>query len=635
MPTLNKHPSLPPPGTSPPPDDGVLESMDFARIRFAGDSGDGMQITGMQFAASTALSGNDLATFPDFPAEIRAPAGATFGVSSYSINFGSTEILTAGDMPDVLIAMNPAALKVHAPEVRRGGIIVVDEDTFISSNLEKAGFIENPLDDGSLDAYNLMRLSISKFTLDAVSELKLSHKDSLRCKNMWALGLILWMFDRKREPVVEWLRTKFANNPQIANANIAALSAGDAFGETAEMGSSLRRYTIAKTEPTPGKYRTITGAEAATWGLYAASCLADMRLMLGSYPITPASPLLHSLSKFKEQGVITFQAEDEIAAICSVIGASFAGALGVTVSSGPGMALKTEALGLCTSVELPLVIVNVQRGGPSTGLPTKTEQADLNQAVFGRNGDTPIPVIAASSPSDCFDCAIEAVRIAIRYMTPIILLLDGYIANAAEPWLIPDFDSYEPIPVKFREKAEGFHPFLRDPETMARNWAIPGTKGLEHCIGGLEKDFDSGNISYDGANHQSMTDARVGKIAKIADWLPPQTVSCGDTEGELAIVGWGSSYGPIQLAVRRARLSGLSVAHIHLRHIWPLPKNLGELLGNYDKVIVAEMNKGQLINILRAQYLIDMQGLNKVTGQPFRVAEITSTILDAFNANQV
>jgi 2-oxoglutarate ferredoxin oxidoreductase subunit alpha len=607
--------------SAPPPPERVS-----AVIRFAGDSGDGMQLTGTQFAQSTALMGNDLATFPDFPAEIRAPAGTTFGVSAFQIHFGAVDVLTAGDAPDILVAMNPAALKVNLPNLKDGGMVVVDTGAFSAKNLKKAGYDTNPLEDDTLSKYQTLELDISKMTLEAVKHLELTNKEALRCKNMWTLGLTLWMFGRKRGPIIDWLKSKFAKRPELAEANITALNAGHAFGETAELSGSLAHQEIAPVKVEPGLYRTITGAESISLGLVVGARLADLTLMLGSYPITPASTVLHHLAQWKQYGVITFQAEDEIAAICSAIGASYAGALGVTTSSGPGIALKGEAMGLAISTELPLVIVNVQRGGPSTGLPTKTEQSDLYQAVFGRNGDAPMPVIAASTPVDCFNAAIEAVRLAVKYMTPVLLLSDGYLANAAEPWRVPDTAAMAPFPVEFAHDPEGFHPFKRNPETLARNWAIPGTPGLEHRIGGIEKDYDSGNISYDPANHQRMTEVRRDKILGIARDIPEQDIALGNDSGEMLVIGWGSTYGAIHQAVRRARAQGLDVSQAHLRYIWPLPRNLGDLLGRFKQVLVPEMNTGQLRTLLRAEYLVDAQGLNKVAGQPFKISEILDAI---------
>ncbi len=601
-------------------------------VRFAGDSGDGMQLTGGQFTLSTALAGNDLATFPDFPAEIRAPQGTTFGVSAFQINFGSAAIETAGDAPDVLIAMNPAALKTNVADLKAGGLIIADEGEFGARNLAKAGYETNPLDDDQLAKWQVIRLNISQLTLDAVKPFGLGNKEALRCKNMWTLGLALWMFDRDREPIVQWLKTKFAKAAELAEANIAALNAGHAYGETAEMGGQVTQHHIGAAPVEPGLYRTVTGAEAISLGLVAGAKLAGLPMFFGGYPITPASAILHHLSRLKEYGVTTFQAEDEIAAIAASIGASFAGSLGVTSSSGPGIALKGEAMGLAIMTELPLVIVNSQRGGPSTGLPTKTEQSDLYQAIYGRNGDAPMPVIAACSPADAFDCAIEAVRIAVQYMTPVMLLTDGYIANAAEPWKVPDMGGYAPFPVVFHDQAPGegeaVNPYKRD-EKLKRVWIKPGTAGLMHRIGGIEKNVGSGHIDYAPDNHQAMTDIRADKVLGVARSCPPQEVCLGQEGGKLAVVGWGSTFGPIHQAVRRARRDGKDVSHIHLRHIWPLPTNLGDLLMSYDKVIVPEMNKGQLKTLLRDQYLVDARPVTKVSGQPFKIAEIEAAIDEA------
>ncbi|CAN5131006.1 2-oxoacid:acceptor oxidoreductase subunit alpha [soil metagenome] len=603
---------------------------DAVVVRFAGDSGDGMQLTGGQFTLSTALAGNDLSTFPDFPAEIRAPQGTLFGVSAFQINFGSTDITTAGDAPDVLVAMNPAALKTNVIDLKPGGLIIADTGEFNDRNLAKAKYTANPLEDGSLAKWQLLSFDISQRTLESVKPFGLGNKEALRCKNMWTLGLALWMFDRDRQPIVDWLTSKFAKSPVLADANIAALNAGHAYGETAEIGGGgldLKQLHVAAAPAPAGLYRTVTGAEAISLGLVAGTQLASLPMFFGGYPITPASAILHHLSRLKEYGVTTFQAEDEIAAISSAIGASYAGQLGVTSSSGPGIALKGEAMGLAIMTELPLVIVNSQRGGPSTGLPTKTEQSDLYQAVYGRNGDAPMPVIAARSPADAFDCAIEAVRIATRYMTPVMLLTDGYIANAAEPWKVPDMASYTPFPVTFMEKPQesGFLPYGRD-EKLARPWVKPGTPGLMHRIGGIEKQVDTGHIEYSPANHQAMTELRRDKVLGIANDIPDQAVEIGQASGKLAIVGWGSTFGPIYQAVRRARAKGLDVSHIHLRYIWPMPKNLGDLLKSYDTILVPEMNTGQLKTVLRDQYLVDARPLNKVSGQPFRIAEIEAAI---------
>ena len=602
------------------------EELETAVIRFAGDSGDGMQLTGGRFTETTALAGNDLTTFPDFPAEIRAPVGTTYGVSAFQINFGSRNVMTSGDLPDVLVCMNPAALKVNLAELREGGLIIVDSGTFTDKNLQKAGYEANPLDDDSLGRYRVMAIDISKLTLEAVRECSVSKKEGLRAKNLWTLGLIYWMYDRNIAATVEWLGTKFKNAPNIAAANIACLKAGHAFGETAELPDGALVYEIKPATFRPGLYRTVTGTEALAWGLVAGTRLAGLKLVFSSYPITPASNVLHVLSRLKAYDVVTFQAEDEIAAAGAAIGASYAGALGVTSSSGPGVALKTEALGLAITAELPLILINSQRAGPSTGMPTKTEQSDLHLAVYGRNADAPLVVLAARSSAEAFDVAIEAVRLATRYMTPVVLLSDTFIANAAEPWRLPDVGALEPFPVSFRTETEGFQPYQRDSETLARPWVKPGTPGLEHRIGGLEKDYGSGNVSYDAENHQRMTDVRHEKIARIADDIPEQTVDQGPAQGPLAVVGWGSTYGPISRAVERSREEGLAVSHIHLRHLSPLPRNLGDLLAGFDKVLVPEMNMGQLTTVLRSLYLVPAVSLPKVTGKPFKIVEIMDAI---------
>ena len=613
--------------TDAPQDGSLPETPEAVVVRFAGDSGDGMQLTGGQFTLSTALAGNDLATFPDFPAEIRAPQGTLFGVSAFQINFGSRQINTAGDAPDVLVAMNPAALKVNLAALKPGGLIIADTGEFTKRNLDKAKYDSNPIEDGSLAKWDVLAFDISAQTVEAVKPFGLGNKDALRCKNMWTLGLALWMFDRPREPIREWLKGKFKNKPELADANIAALDAGHAYGETAELAGPLKQLHVDPVPSEPGLYRTITGAEAVSLGLVAGAQLASLPMFFGGYPITPASSILHYLARLKEFGVTTFQAEDEIAAICAAIGASYAGSLGVTSSSGPGIALKGEAMGLAIMTELPLVIVNSQRGGPSTGLPTKTEQSDLYQAVYGRNGDAPMPVIAASSPGDAFEVAIEACRIAVEYMTPVMLLTDGYIANAAEPWKVPDPANYTPFPAKFLEEKNGpdgtLLPFKRDAKG-ARPWIKPGTPGLMHRIGGIEKAVDTGHIDYSPANHQAMTDARKDKISGIT--VPDQEVCLGETSGKLAVVGWGSTFGPIHQAVNRARRKGLDVSHIHVRHIWPLPANLGDLLRGFDKVLVPEMNTGQFKTVLRDQYLVDAQPLTKTSGQPFQIAELEEAI---------
>jgi len=607
------------------------ETPEAVVVRFAGDSGDGMQLTGGQFTLSTALAGNDLATFPDFPAEIRAPQGTLFGVSAFQINFGSTAIETAGDAPDVLVAMNPAALKTNLAALKPGGLIIADTGEFSKRNLEKAKYDANPLEDGSLAKWQVLAFDISAQTIEAVKPFGLGNKDALRCKNMWTLGLALWMFDRERGPIHDWLNAKFKTKPELAGANIAALDAGHAYGETAELAGPLKQLHVEPVPSAPGLYRTITGAEAVSLGLVAGAQLAHLPMFFGGYPITPASSILHHLARLKEFGVTTFQAEDEIAAICAAIGASYAGSLGVTSSSGPGIALKTEAMGLAIMTELPLVIVNSQRGGPSTGLPTKTEQSDLYQAVYGRNGDAPLPVIAARSPGDAFECAIEACRIAVEYMTPVMLLTDGYIANAAEPWKVPDPASYAEFPATFletRNDGDNLLPYKRDAKG-ARPWIKPGTPGLMHRIGGIEKAIDTGHIDYSPANHQAMTDARRDKVLGVT--VREQEVCLGETSGKLAVVGWGSTFGPIHQAVRRARNRGADVSHIHVRHIWPLPANLGPLLRGFDHVLVPEMNTGQFKTVLRDQYLVDAQPLTKTSGQPFQIAELEAAIAKYFD----
>ena len=598
------------------------ETLESVVVRIAGDSGDGIQLTGSRFAQTTAFAGNDLATFPDFPAEIRAPVGTTFGVSAFQINFGAREIRTSGDAPDVLVALNPAALKTNLRDLKPGGVLILNGGAFTERNYAKAGYKSDPLKDGGLDGFRVIDIDISKLTLEAVKSIELSQKEALRCKNMWALGLLFWMYGRERTATIEYLKRRFQKEPTLAEANIAALNAGHAYGETAELAEPLPAYTVPPAHLPAGLYRTVTGTEAMAWGLLAGSKLANLPLVFCSYPITPASAILHALADLKQFGVVTFQAEDEIAAIGSALGASYAGAMGVTSSSGPGVALKSEALGLAVATELPLIVVNSQRAGPSTGMPTKTEQSDLFQAVYGRNADAPLVVLAAASSSDCFEIGIEAVRLATKYMTPVVVLTDGYLANAAEPWRIPDFSSYKPFPVAFRTEPADYHPYLRDAATGARPWVKPGTPNMVHRIGGIERDFMSGNISYEPENHQRMTEARAAKIEGIARDIPLQRTESGESAGKLAIVGWGSTKGPISRAVEKLKREGHAVSHIHLRHIWPLPSNLGELLAGFDKVLVPEMNNGQLLTVLRARYLVPAEGLNKVTGRPFKIAEV-------------
>ncbi len=595
-------------------------------VRLAGDSGDGIQLQGQQFTIASALSGHDLATLPDFPAEIRAPTGTRFGVSAFQIQFGGERITTPGDSPDVLVAFNPAALVVNLPLLEPGALIIVDESAFTEQRLKRADLDSNPLTDGSLDGFEVVPVDISRLTLEAVKEHGLGSKDSLRCKNFWALGLVLWMFDQDRASTVRWIEQKFGHDAAIRDANLSALNAGHAFGETSEMRHVLEQLPIPQAPLAASDYRTITGAEGLALGLVAASELAATDMMFCSYPITPASSLLHHLAGMRDIGVATFQAEDEIAAVCAAIGSSYAGKLGVTSSSGPGIALKSEALGLAVATELPLLVINSQRAGPSTGMPTKTEQSDLHQAVYGRNGDTPVPVLAARSPGDCFDTAIEAVRIALRHMTPVILLTDGYIANASELWPIPDIDDFEPI--QTRRVAEGekvTSAFERDPATQARRWVVPGERDGIHRVGGIEKDVVTGNISYEADNHQRMTDIRVGKVASVADFLPAQDIEQGARRG-LAVVAWGSTYGAVFQAVRKCSAQGLAVAHIHLRYINPLPPNLGELLAQYDQVLVPELNTGQLATVLRDKLDVRLVQCNQVNGQPFKVSRLVQEI---------
>lgn len=595
-----------------------------AVVRFCGDSGDGMQVTGDQFTSAAALAKNDLATFPDFPAEIRAPAGTTYGVSGFQINFSSEDIYTPGDAPDVLVAMNPAALKTNLRDLRGGGLLIVNSGAFNALNLKKAGYAKSPLEDGSLSGYQVLEIDITKHTINAVKEAGVSTKEAHRCKNFWTLGLMFWIYGRKLEPTLQWIEGKFKQRPEIALANSLALKAGRAYGETAEV--SHFRYEVPAAPVQKGLYRNIGGNTATALGLVAAAQIAELPLVLGAYPITPASDILHELSKYKNFGVTTIQAEDEIAAVCTAIGASYAGNIGVTTSSGPGIALKMEAIGLAIATELPLVIVDIQRGGPSTGLPTKTEQADLLQAVYGRNSEAPLCVISASTPGNCFYMAIEAVRIATRYMTPVMLLTDGYLANGAEPWRIPELSDLPEFKVQFRTDPDGFHPFMRDPNTLARAWAIPGTPGLVHRIGGLEKDFDSGHISYDPENHERMCRTRAAKIAGIAQDIPEQKIEVGSDSGKLLVLGWGSTYGAIREAVQRSRNRGLDVSHAHLNYLNPLPANLGDLLQRFERVLVPELNLGQLVKLIRAQYLVPAESYSKVQGQPFKIEEIEARI---------
>jgi 2-oxoglutarate ferredoxin oxidoreductase subunit alpha len=600
------------------------EVLDQAVIRFAGDSGDGMQITGSQFTNTAALYGNDLATFPDFPAEIRAPAGTLPGVSGFQLNFASSDVFTPGDAVDVLIAMNPAALKMNVADLKQNGILIVNTDNFEDTDLKKAQIKVSPLEDHSLDGFRLFPVELTRLTRAALKDLGLDAKSMDRCKNFFALGMCYWLYNRPMASTQRWLEEKFKTKPILVEANKLAMKAGYAYCEATEQFQVS--YEIPPAKLSRGLYRNISGNTALSLGLVAASQQSGLRLFLGSYPITPASDILHELSGFKNFGVMTFQAEDEIAAITSVIGASFAGCLGVTTTSGPGMALKTEAMGLAIATELPLVICDIQRGGPSTGLPTKTEQADLLQALFGRNSEAPIPVIAASTAGDCFWVALEACRIAVQYMVPVILLSDGYLANGSEPWKIPSVDELPKFPVTFRTDPEGFQPYSRDPRTLARPWAIPGTPGLEHRLGGLEKQEVTGNVNYEPLNHERMVRLRAEKVERIAQDIPA-IVPAGDPEGDLLIIGWGSTYGAITAALRAQRAKGKKkIGHVHLRHLNPLPSDLGEVMKRYRKIVVPEMNLGQLVWVLRAKYLVDAVGFNKVQGKPFMVSEIEAKI---------
>ncbi|MFM9133977.1 MAG: 2-oxoacid:acceptor oxidoreductase subunit alpha [bacterium] len=607
-------------------------------IRFAGDSGDGMQLTGDRFTSVTAGLGNDLSTLPDFPAEIRAPAGTLPGVSAFQLHFADHDIMTPGDRPDVLVAMNPAALKANIADMRPGSDIIVNTDEFTKRNLEKVGYAANPLEDGSLDAFAVHEIALTSMTVEALSDFDITKKDAERAKNMFALGLLCWLYSRPTEGTLKFLRAKFAHKPDILAANIAAFEGGWSFGETTEAFSV--RYEVKPAKMVPGTYRNITGNPALAYGLIAASQQSGLPLFLGSYPITPASDILHELSKHKNFGVVTFQAEDEIAGIGAALGASYGGSLAVTTTSGPGIALKSETIGLAVSLELPLLVIDVQRGGPSTGLPTKTEQADLLQAMFGRNGEAPVPIVAPRSPGDCFDAAIEAARIAITYRTPVFLLSDGYLANGSEPWQVPDVADLPTIEPGFATEPnhvdeEGnpeFWPYLRDEETLARPWAVPGTPGLMHRIGGLEKADGSGNISYDPDNHDRMVRLRQAKVDAIARTIPPLEVEDPSGEARVLVLGWGSTYGPIGAACRLVRESGRAVAQAHLRHLNPFPANLGEVLRSYDRVIIPEMNLGQLALLIRGRFLVDAIGYNSVRGMPFASEELAQVFNDVIES---
>ncbi|RJL33053.1 2-oxoacid:acceptor oxidoreductase subunit alpha [Bailinhaonella thermotolerans] len=610
-----------------------VQQLDRVIIRFAGDSGDGMQLTGDRFTAETAEFGNDISTLPNFPAEIRAPAGTLPGVSSFQLHFADHDILTPGDAPNVLVAMNPAALKANLADLPRGADIIANTDEFTKRNLQKVGYADNPLEDGSLDEWRLHKVPLTSMTVQALEGSGLSKKDAERAKNMFALGLLSWLYHRPTEATIKFLEQKFAKKPDIAKANIAAFQAGWNFGETTESFSVSYEIKPAKLES--GVYRNISGNVALAYGLIAASKQSGLPLFLGSYPITPASDILHELSKHKRFGVRTFQAEDEIAGVGAALGASFGGALGVTTTSGPGVALKAETVGLAVATELPLIIVDVQRAGPSTGMPTKTEQTDLLMAMFGRNGESPLPIVAPASPSDCFDAAIEAARLATKYRTPVMLLSDGYLANGSEPWRLPNVADLPDLRVEFATETNdesGFQPFKRDPETLARPWAVPGTEGLEHRIGGLEKSDGAGNISYDPANHDLMVRLRQAKIDGIAKDIPPLAVDDPTGDARVLVLGWGSTYGPIAAAVRRVRAAGGKVAQAHLRHLNPLPANTGEVLKAYDRVLLPEINLGQLSLLLRARFLVDIIGYNKVRGLPFKAEELAGVIQEVIDS---
>ncbi len=601
-----------------------LVELETVAIRFAGDSGDGMQLTGDRFTNAAAIAGNDLSTFPDFPAEIRAPVGTLAGVSGFQINFSSKDIHTPGDAVDVLVAMNPAALKTSIGDLKSGGIIIANVDNFGQKNLAKAGYESNPLEDEEFKGnYDIHEVKITSMTRQALEDMELQSNLADRCKNFFALGLMYWMYSRPLDPTKQWIEEKFGKRPEFVQANTRALEAGYFFGENTEVFTS--NYIVREATYPPGKYRNISGNVALAYGFIAATKKMGINLFWGAYPITPASDVLHELSRHKNFGVQTFQAEDEIAAVSAALGASFTGSLGVTCSSGPGIALKAEAMGLGVMTELPMVIANIQRGGPSTGLPTKTEQADLLQVMFGRNSESPLPIVAAATPGDCFWTAIEASRLAVKYMTPVVVLSDGYLANGSEPWLLPKADDIPEMPVTYRTDPEGFLPYLRDPETMARPWAIPGTPGLEHRIGGIEKEDQTGNVNYEPENHEFMVRTRDEKIAGIAKDIPPAEV-IGDQSGKVLVIGWGGTFGAITAAIEALQARGASVSQVHLRHLNPFPANLEEVLGNFEKILVPELNLGQLSKMLRYQYLVDTISFNKIQGKPFKVGELITKI---------
>jgi 2-oxoglutarate/2-oxoacid ferredoxin oxidoreductase subunit alpha len=606
-----------------------VESLDAVVIRFAGDSGDGMQVTGTQFTAESAIAGNDIATLPDFPAEIRAPAGTLAGVSAFQLNFSSSEIFTPGDDLDVLVAMNPAALKANIEDLKPGGILIVDQEGFNEQNLKRAGFAQSPLADGSLKGkYQVFPIDVAKLTQNALKDMSLSAREVFRCRNFLCLGIVSWLYHRPLEPAEAFIKDRFKKNPQFVEANTRVLKAGFNFAETTELFAVS--YEVKPAKIAPGKYRNITGNTATALGFVAAAHKAGRPLFLGSYPITPASDILHELSALKQFDVYTFQAEDEIAGIGAALGAAFGGAIALTTTSGPGMNLKAETMGLALAVELPLIITDIQRAGPSTGMPTKTEQADLLIAMYGRHGESPLPIIAASTPGDCFFAAYEAVRLAVKYMTPVILLTDGYLANGAEPWLIPDADTLPPIPVTFRTDPQGYFPYLRDEQTLARAWVVPGTPGLEHRVGGLEHDTVTGNVSYAPMNHEQMIRTRARKIAGITRDIP-KTEVFGADRGDLLILGWGGTFGALRDAARQLNAQGKAVGHVHLRYLNPLPSDLPDVMSRFRRVLVPEINLGQLVKLIRADYLVDAIGMNQVQGRPFKVSEVVGRCLKLLN----
>ncbi len=614
---------MPTQSTGSPKPDRAKETIERVTIRFAGDSGDGIQLSGNQFTLATAMAGNDLGTFPDYPAEIRAPAGTLPGVSNFQISFSEKSIYTPGDAPDVLVAMNPAALKSNLRDLAEGGSIIVNSDNFAAANLKKAGYAVNPLTDGSLAAYRVVQIPINELNLKALESSPLPKKERDKCRNFYALGAIFWLYDRPLEPTLDWIADKFAKNQAVVEANQTALRSGYFYADTTEV--FTQSFTVRKAALPPGEYRNITGTEAMVLGLVAGAHQSQTTLFYGSYPITPASDMLHELARHKNFGVVTFQAEDEIAAVASAIGASYAGNIGVTGTSGPGVALKGEAIGLAVMAELPLIVINVQRAGPSTGMPTKAEQSDLLQAVVGRNSECPLAVLAPATPADCFNTAIEAIHIATKYMTPVFILSDGFLANSSEPWLLPDVSKLTRIPISHDADPANFHPYSRDPKSLARPWVLPGTPGFEHRVGGLEKEEVTGNVSYDPINHEKMTLLRAEKVRRITQDIPPTQI-VGEPSGQLLVVGWGSTYGAILSAVENVRAKDKKVSFVHLRHLWPFPGDLGEILKRFETVLVPEMNLGQLKLLLRGEYGLPVIGLSKVQGRPFKITEIERKI---------